>query len=321
MGRGHDGVIGMVWDESYYGVNSMDSVMFSQRTPSGWTPRVCLAPGRYPDVSCGHGTLAAGDSTRFWVAFSRWTGHPSCCSVHVWTLEDSLVAEPAVFAGWCPALAAGPQCAFLAFVNEQGLFGSTNDGSGWSQPEEIADSLSEGAIPGLCIDEMGWAWVSWDADSGRKVLACHNRGHGWSVPETVATGTALGLARVGSDEYGTMHCVWVEGDWLTGCELKHSVRLGRPGLEETMNEERGTMNLGPTVVRGVLFMPASPFTFHPSLFDRTGRKVMDLAPGPTDVRGLSPGVYFVREQGSGVGGQGGTDSREPPAVRKVVVQK
>jgi phosphoribosylformylglycinamidine (FGAM) synthase PurS component len=97
-----------------------------------------------------------------------------------------------------------------------------------------------------------------------------------------------------------------------------------PGIEETMNDERGTLNLGPTIVRGVLDMPLAAFhdgkpgqsTTGQSLvflLDISGRKVLALHPGPNDVSGLAPGVYFVRGQGSGVGGQ--------EEVRKVVIQR
>jgi len=54
----------------------------------------------------------------------------------------------------------------------------------------------------------------------------------------------------------------------------------------------------PTIVRGMLFLPASSLRLHPSsLFDMTGRAVMSLRPGANDVRGLAPGVYFVRPPG------------------------
>ncbi|MCX7732347.1 MAG: T9SS type A sorting domain-containing protein [candidate division WOR-3 bacterium] len=39
----------------------------------------------------------------------------------------------------------------------------------------------------------------------------------------------------------------------------------------------------------------SCFTGPASLFDITGRKVIDLRPGANDVRQLTPGVYFVRQ--------------------------
>jgi endo-1,4-beta-D-glucanase Y len=85
-----------------------------------------------------------------------------------------------------------------------------------------------------------------------------------------------------------------------------------PGIEETMNDERGTMNVGPTIVRGVLRLPVSPFTIHTSLFDMTGRQVMSLRPGPNDVRHLAPGVYFIREAQA---------QAQAQAVQKVVITK
>jgi hypothetical protein len=103
-----------------------------------------------------------------------------------------------------------------------------------------------------------------------------------------------------------------------------------PSGTEHSSRNRLPPPLSATVVRGVLFLPcrsdfpvanrgkdAAP-TF---LLDATGRKVMELGPGPNDVSCLAPGVYFIRDQGSGVGGQGRTNSGQPSAVRKVVVQR
>jgi YVTN family beta-propeller protein len=88
-------------------------------------------------------------------------------------------------------------------------------------------------------------------------------------------------------------------------------------LEETMNGERRTMNVGPTIVRGVFILPASPrprVSASPCLLDACGRKVLDLKPGANDVRALAPGVYFVCSVPSAV-------SRQPSAVAKVVVAR
>jgi hypothetical protein len=63
-----------------------------------------------------------------------------------------------------------------------------------------------------------------------------------------------------------------------------------------------------TVVRGLLRVPVRP---NPSrLLDACGRKVLDLLPGPNDVRALAPGVYFLRE------GQAQTHT-----VRKVIITR
>jgi hypothetical protein len=89
-----------------------------------------------------------------------------------------------------------------------------------------------------------------------------------------------------------------------------------PGTEETMNEERGTPNVGPTIVRGVLRLPVSPFSTHTTLFDVTGRKVMSLVPGPNDVMSLALGVYFVREQSAFSSQHSGASN-----VHKVVIAR
>jgi hypothetical protein len=83
-----------------------------------------------------------------------------------------------------------------------------------------------------------------------------------------------------------------------------------------MNQERGAMSIGASIVRGILFLPGAT-SLKPqaaSLMDATGRKVLDLKSGANDVRALAPGVYFVRPEPSAVG-------RQPFAVTKVVVTK
>ena len=89
-----------------------------------------------------------------------------------------------------------------------------------------------------------------------------------------------------------------------------------PGVEETMNDERGTMNARPTVVRGILnLQPAiSNLQSEMVLLSVDGRRVLDLKPGANDVRHLAPGVYFIRSGPSAV-------SREPSAVTKVVITR
>ena len=88
-----------------------------------------------------------------------------------------------------------------------------------------------------------------------------------------------------------------------------------PGVEETMNDERVTMNSLPTIVRGVLFLPSASGTGRDAsnvLLDVAGRKVMELHPGTNDVRTLVPGVYFVRSELLAV-------CRQRSAVTKVIV--
>jgi hypothetical protein len=85
-----------------------------------------------------------------------------------------------------------------------------------------------------------------------------------------------------------------------------------PGIQETMYDERGTTNVGPTIVRGVLFLPPSLLSPPSSLYSLDGRRVLDLKPGANDVSRLSPGVYFVR-------GEPPTANLEPRVIQKVLV--
>jgi len=84
------------------------------------------------------------------------------------------------------------------------------------------------------------------------------------------------------------------------------------GVAEDGAKKTRSFVLAPVFVRGVLRLPENRDSPCFRLLDISGRKVLDLAPGPNDVSRLAPGVYFVRDQGSEVGGQGKT--------RKVAVQ-
>ena len=77
--------------------------------------------------------------------------------------------------------------------------------------------------------------------------------------------------------------------------------------------------LGASIISGVLMMPrdmieirsgSSDRVPRPTLLDAIGRKVMELQPGPNDVRHLAAGVYFLKPM-----------SRDSTAARKLVVQR
>jgi len=288
---------GMVWDERGGGTSGMDSVMFSRKSQSGWTPRKCLAPGRYPDVYCSHASLVPGDSSDFVVAFWRLTS-PGTDQVEVRNLDDSLLPGGHLFAGTYPVLARSEDAKFIIFRREDTLFASVNRGSGWLPEEPVAARLGFGT-PALCTDPMGWAWTCWPDSAHRTLLASYNSGSAWSVPETVATFSSLGNPAIASDAQGRMHCVWFDHAPGTQGRLRHAVRLGRPGIEGRENREVRMEKAGATVVRGVLEL-GSRLTangLRPELLDAAGRRVMELAPGANDVSHLAPGVYFVRAPG------------------------
>jgi hypothetical protein len=70
------------------------------------------------------------------------------------------------------------------------------------------------------------------------------------------------------------------------------------GIEESNPLTVDRLPLNPSIIRGVLRLPAAS-GFKPQtaswLFDINGRQVMALRPGANDVGRLSPGVYFVRQ--------------------------
>jgi YVTN family beta-propeller protein len=86
------------------------------------------------------------------------------------------------------------------------------------------------------------------------------------------------------------------------------------GLQDAHRLPGGGTRLSQTILGNVLFLPeaSSPKPQAASLLDVSGRKVMDLAPGANDVRGLAPGVYFIR-QGLGTRGEG------PGETRKIIL--
>ena len=86
------------------------------------------------------------------------------------------------------------------------------------------------------------------------------------------------------------------------------------GVAETPSAELRTTNGGPTIVRGVLRVPASSAMRGAScvLLDVSGREAMRLKSGANDVRALAPGVYFVREAQA---------QAQAQAVTKVVVTR
>jgi hypothetical protein len=91
-------------------------------------------------------------------------------------------------------------------------------------------------------------------------------------------------------------------------------QLGSVGVKEKRPAAHSRQPTA-TVCRGSLVLPrtldpSTPWT----LVSITGRKVMDIAPGPNDIRHIAPGVYFVRRPET-------EDGRPRTAVRKVIIQR
>jgi YVTN family beta-propeller protein len=128
------------------------------------------------------------------------------------------------------------------------------------------------------------------------------------------------VAAIPVGDYPTAIChglaqnrVFVANNWSSSISV---LRDSTVGVQETPNGEVRRTNAA-TVVRGVLFLPEArgeKREARSELLDISGRKVLDLSPGANDVSGISPGVYFIREQSVVSSQHSGS-----PNVRKVVL--
>jgi hypothetical protein len=141
--------------------------------------------------------------------------------------------------------------------------------------------------------------ICW-SDSGLAV--CRDTDLQFWVPSTVTDGA------------GGAILVWQDLRWASGPGTYAQRVADGTWIAEAPNAEVRATKSCPTVVRGVLLLPSLVQTADFSLLAVDGRRVMDLAPGANDVRGLAPGVYFVREGGASME-QGGA------GIRKVVVTR
>jgi YVTN family beta-propeller protein len=145
-------------------------------------------------------------------------------------------------------------------------------------------------------------------DTVRNKVYCTGASGGVTVISG-ATGSVLKTIAVGSLPWDV---AWVPtyGRTYVANYMDGSVSVirdtGAPAIADMPNREERESG-APTIVRGVLFLPKSASPSSSWLRDISGRKVLDLAPGPNDLSRLAPGVYFVREQ-------------RGPAARVVVVQ-
>ncbi len=152
-----------------------------------------------------------------------------------------------------------------------------------------------------------------------------DHGASWSDRELVSDDTTSEAWQedIGADSSGHAYVVWQQFRYDMTNRGQIWFATNNP-LAVAEQPVRQPISVQPsaTVVRNVLFLPkmgAVPSgtvpIFGPSLLDASGRKVLDLKPGANDVSRLSPGVYFVRQQGSR--GPGFEDSR----VTKIVVTR
>jgi YVTN family beta-propeller protein len=146
----------------------------------------------------------------------------------------------------------------------------------------------------LSTTQTAWDWASITSGAGTdSVTWSYNWGEDSLIP-----GESFICCVPLEDQAATTNNLGLGTPFAGNLEVYPVYRMvQQAGVAEAMNDERGVMNVGPSIVRGVLVLPASPrprVSESTCLLDACGRKVMDLRPGANDVRHLSPGVYFVR---------------------------
>ncbi|MBM3314345.1 Zn-dependent exopeptidase M28 [candidate division WOR-3 bacterium] len=111
-----------------------------------------------------------------------------------------------------------------------------------------------------------------------------------SNPHYHTTHDTIGFVRMGQ--------VFRTTQLALGCMATLS-GLAPLSVMEEARSPRPVATAGPTVVSGVLMMPAPAAGSESAcLLDATGRKVLFLRPGRNDVSRLAPGIYFVRPAGA-----------------------
>jgi hypothetical protein len=166
------------------------------------------------------------------------------------------------------------------------------------------DSVSLFLLTDTLVPEGEWFW---DIDTIVTGLAPDDTVYPWTVPDTV-----LDAAWILAIAYGP--------GWQFDCS-DHPFSIIPSGMVERSWQVTPGPVPEPTIVGGVLVWGATTPSLRnvgdialqsgAKLLDASGRVVMDLKPGPNDIRHVAPGVYFVRS----------ADSGERSAVRKVIIQR
>jgi hypothetical protein len=180
--------------------------------------------------------------------------------------------------------------------------------------------------PAVCHDGSGFTvvWEGYVEDYERNLYGCRVSSDGVitdSFPVSLQSGEQWGphLARGAEGHTLVAYTGWTgsfQNRAYNTCRIWGKLDP-HPGIQESPKPQASSDKPGTTIVRGVLEI--SPrLTAHGSppdirLLDAAGRKVLDLHPGPNDVSGLAPGVYFVDEVAA--------DSRQKAVTRKVVLTR
>jgi len=245
------------------------------------------------------------------------------CPLLVWETNGDIFRTEYVGGSWTiphgithsPALDRNPEVLSLSFTfsgplgpaivwestqdGDTAIFGTTDDSlvqfGRWCDSSGAGNNWTPCGTPSLypCCAPPVWVLPVWVSDRGgnRDIYARLESGEDGYVDNDPAddinpTLTTQGLTR---------NVCWWQSNRSGNWDIWYSYFYVN-GMEEKRHPSTRARQLGPTVVRGVLFL-AEATSLKPqaaSLLDIAGREVLELQTGPNDVRALAPGVYFVR---------------------------
>ncbi len=186
----------------------------------------------------------------------------------------------------------------------------------WGTPHSVGSSWQAGGLA-ISADGLVHAVLQARPPGGGPYYAYYafssDHGFSWSdlEPANNDTNAEAYDPAIAADSAGHVYIVW--RDLRTGV-LWFATNNPAAIAEEPMRQPISAQPSA-NVVRGVLFLAACPSASTSSLLDISGREVMDLKPGANDVSRLSPGVYFIKGQGSR------SQRSEGSRVTKVVVTR
>jgi hypothetical protein len=203
-----------------------------------------------------------------------------------------------VIAGHTNSFADTLRAVYLVKANASGdtLWTRTFGGAGYDLAYSVQQTRDTGYILAGGTESFGdssQVYLVKTDDSGSELWtrtfggARHD--YGKSVQQTSDSGYVIAGATTSYGGFSQVYLIKTEPDGLVE-------------IEETPRVEVRATNVGPTIVRGVLFLPRdmtespgnSDRVPRPTLLDAAGRKVADLSPGPNNLSFLCPGVYFAR---------------------------
>jgi hypothetical protein len=186
---------------------------------------------------------------------------------------------------------------------------STDYGLTWGPDERLTTDSSPSAYPSIVADgaNIHIVWFSLSGGAGVFYLHSSDGGASWDPIDTLVSGTCSSPF---IDYAGPiLHVIWRDTRDGHGAIYYKRNLTGNVGVEESCKPQATSRKPAATILGGVLLLPASLFSPSSSLLSADGRKVLELHPGPNNVRHLSPGVYFVYSEPS------------PGIARKIIVAR